>query len=96
MEFLYYVVAETAAAEILHTYRSAIYIVEEDVVEIFHRPFVDDEHTLTVVLLPLLLFAHLALTHFDVVFVGEPFQRLHIRHLLMFHEETDGICRLSA
>ena len=66
------------------------------VTEISHRPFIDDEHALTVALLTLLLFGKLALMYLDVVFLSQPSQCLHIGHLLVLHDEADGIASLSA
>ncbi len=96
MEFLNDVVAESTTSEVLHTDGSAVNVVEKNVMEIFHSPFVNDEHALAVILFPFLLLAEFPFVYFYMIFVGEPAQGFRISHLLMLHDETHGVGRFAA
>ena len=95
-ELAYRVIAEAAAAEILHTNGYTIDIVVKHVLEVVGHPLVDDEHRLAVALLFLFLVREFAFLYLDVVFLCQPAQRLRIGHLLMLHDEAHGIAALSA
>ena len=64
--------------------------------EIVVGPTVNDHHTLAVVVALLLLVGHLALLNLDTILLGHEFQCLDIGHLLVLHNEGDGIATLSA
>ena len=74
----------------------AVGVVVQHILEILHRVFVHDEHRLAFRLFTLLLVGELALLNLDVVFVGQPAQCLGIGHLLVLHDERDGISALAA
>ena len=69
---------------------------EQVIRKILRRPTVHDEHTLAVVVAGDLLGRHLLLPHFDTVTLGHGFQRLGISHILVLHQESDGIAALAA
>ena len=90
------VVAETARAEILQADGHAVGMVAQRVLKIAEGPLVDDEHRLALRLLAPLLIGQLTLLYLDMVFVGQPAQRLGIGHLLVLHDEADGRAALAA
>ena len=55
LKLAYYVVAETTTSEILHTNSYSVGVVLHLILKIFHRPLVDNEHTLTFTLLAFLV-----------------------------------------
>ena len=90
------IVAETARTEILQTDGTAVFMLVQNPLEVFCRPFIHDEHRLALVLLPTLLVGHLALLYLYVILISQPPQCLDIGHLLMFHDEVDRIASLPA
>ena len=96
LEFPDDVVSESSASEILHADGSTIHIILQDVLEVFRRPFIHDEHRFAFVFAQLLLVGHLAFLNLDMVFVSQPSQCLRIGHLLQLHQEVDGVSTLSA
>ena len=89
------VITESTAAEVLHTDGPSVHIVLQDVLEVLRCPFVDDEHRLPFALLLLLLTCQFPLLDLDVIFVGQPAQRIGIGHLFQLHQEVDGVASLS-
>ncbi len=73
-----------------------VHIILQDVLEVFRRPFIHDEHRFAFALALLLLVGHLAFLNLDMVFLGQPAQGLGIGHLLQLHQEVDGISTLAA
>ena len=67
----------------------------QNVLKILGCPLIYYEHRLPFALFTLLIIGKFALFYFYVIFVGEPFERLRICHLLVFHYETHGISALS-
>ena len=89
------VVADSSAAEVLFADSDAVRVVPQHVLEILHRPLVDDKHRLAVALLLTLLVSQLLLLNLDIVFLRQPAQRLGIGDLLVLHQEVDGRSALS-
>ena len=82
--------------EIGHADTHPFGFMEQVIRKILRRPTVHDEHTLAVVVAGDLLGRHLLLPHFDTVTLGHGFQRLGISHILVLHQESDGIAALAA
>ena len=95
-ETLYHIVSEAARAPILHTDGLPVGVVVQDMLVVVGGPLIDNEHALALALLLLLLAGELTFLYLDVVLACEPFQRLHIGHLLVLHDEVDGIAGLAA
>ena len=95
-EALYHIVSETALAPILHADGLPVGVVVQNLLVVVGGPLIDDEHALALALLLFLFAGELTLLYLDVVFVCKPFQRLHIGHLLVLHDEVDGIAGLAA
>ena len=96
LEFPDDVVSESSASEILHADGSSVHIILQDVLKVFRRPFIHDEHRFALAFPLLLLVGHLAFLNLDMVFVSQPSQRIRIGHLLQLHQEVDGVSTLSA
>ena len=90
------VVADASFAEILHADGHTVDMVVEDVLEVVGSPLVDDEHRLALALRLAFFVGELALLNFDVVFLRQPAQCLGIGHLLVLHDEANGVASLSA
>ena len=58
--------------------------------EIAHRPFVDDQHRLTVTLFLLLLVSQLALLDLNIILLCQPAQGFRVSNLLVLHQEVDS------
>jgi len=82
--------------EIGHADTHPFGFMEQVIRKILRRPTVHDEHTLAVIVAGDLLGRHLLLPHFDTVTLGHGFQRLGISHILVLHQERDGIAALAA
>ena len=95
IELLDDVVAKSPGAEILQADGLTVRMVVEQVLEIFLCPFVDDEHRLALRLLLFLLIGQFALVYLDMIFLGEPAQRLRVGELLMLHDERHGVAALA-
>ena len=95
LELLDDVVAYAALAKVLHADGHAVGVLVQRVLEVLHCIFVHDEHRFPLALLALLLVAQFALLNLDMVFVGQPAQRLGIGHLLVFHDEVHGRATLA-
>lgn len=96
LELAHDVVAEPTAAEILHADGYAVGGVVHEVLEIRGSPLIHDEHTLALALLALLIVGEFALLYLDVILACEPSQRLGIGHLLVLHDEANGVAALAA
>ena len=90
------VVTESTAAEILHSDGPSVHVVLQNVLEILRSPIVHDIHGFAFALPLLLLVGHLAFLNLDVIFLGEPAERIGIAHLLQLHQEVDGVSTLAA
>ena len=95
LEFLDDVITESTASEILHTDGTTIDIILKDILEVFRRPLIDDEHRLTLTLSLLFLGTQFTFLDLDVIFLRQPAKGIGIGHLLQFHEEVDGIATLA-
>ena len=89
------VVSESTATEVLHANGYAVGIVLHLVLEVLHSPLVDNEHTLALALLTLLVVGKLALLYLYMILLGKPAQRFGIRHLLVLHYEANRIASLA-
>lgn len=96
LELLDNVVAEAAVAEIRHTDAASVHMVAQDILEIVAGKLVDDEKAFAFALSEFFLVGQFPLLDFDAVFLGEVFQRLGIRHLLVFHDKVYGITPFAA
>ena len=72
VELLYDVVADATTAEILLTDGDTVGIVLHHLLEIVHRPLIDDKHRLALALLLLLLVGQLLLLDLDIIFLRQP------------------------
>ena len=95
LEFLDDVITESTASEILHTDGTTIDIILKDILEVFRRPLIDDEHRLTLTLSLLFLGTQFTFLDLDVIFLRQPAKGIGISHLLQLHEEVDGIATLA-
>ena len=96
VELLDDIVADAAAAEILLANGDAVGVVLQNVLEILHRPIIDDQHRLAVVLLLSLLVGQFLLLNLDVILPCQPAQGLGIGDLLVLYQEVDGRATLAA
>ncbi|EJX09692.1 hypothetical protein EVA_02195 [gut metagenome] len=96
LEFVDDVVAETTLAEVGHADGDTVGMVVEVVAEVVACPFVEHEHAFAHRGGAALLVGLFLLLHLDAVFFRQPFQRLGVGHLFMFHNEVDRIAALSA
>ena len=71
-------------------------MIVEQILKIIAGPLVDDEHRLAPALLLFLAVGQLAFVYFDMVFVRQPSQGLHIGHLLVLHNEPYRVPALAA
>jgi len=89
------VITKAATAKILHSDGHAVGMLVQYALKILARPLIDDKHRLALALLFLLLIGKLTLLDLDVILVGQPPQRLGIGHLLVLHDEIDGVSALA-
>ena len=95
-KFLDDIVAEATRAKILHTEGYAVGVIVQKVVKIVGRPLVDDEHALALALFAFFFVGLFALVYLDVILLSQPAQGFGIGHLLVLHNEADGVSALSA
>ena len=89
------IVADASATEILLTYSDAVGIVLQYLLEVFHRPLIDDKHRFAVALFLLLLVSQFLLLDLNIVFLCQPAKRLGVGNLFVLHEEVDGCSALA-
>ena len=96
LELLDNIVPNSALAEIGQTDGFSIYMVVKYILEIISGIFIDDEEAFADTLRFFLFVGQFAFLDFDVVFLGQPTQGFWIIHLLMFHDEVNGIASFAA
>ena len=89
-EFFDDVVSKSPFVKIGEANGTSFGMIEERIGEIFLCESIHNEHTFALTLLLFFLFALFAFVNFDVIFLGQIFQCLIIRHLLMFHDKMHG------
>ena len=89
------IIADATATEILPADGDTIGIILHHVLEIVHRPVVDDEHRLTVALFLLLLLGEFLFLDLNIIFLRQPAQGLGIGDLFVLHQEVDGRTTLA-
>ncbi len=83
---------EAALLEVGHAHQLALLGVAELVHEEFQGELVDNQQAFTQAALLSFFFALVAFVfQGDAVFLGEVFDGLGVRHLLVFHQELDGV-----
>ena len=96
LEFPDDIISEPSSSEIGHTDSDAIHIMQENILEIFRRPIVDDKHGFPFALALFLFVGQFPLLNFYFIFLGEPAKGIGIGHLFQFHQKVDCIASLSA
>ena len=71
-------------------------MIVEQILKVTACPIVDDKHRLTLTLFLFLTVGQFAFVNFDMIFVRQPSQSLHISHLLMLHNERYRVPSLAA
>ena len=96
LEFSDDIIPETSSSEISHTDSDTIHIMQENILEIFRRPIVDDKHGFSFALALFFFVGQFTLLNFYFIFLGEPAKSIGIGHLFQFHQKVDCIASLSA
>lgn len=69
---------------------------QENILEIFRRPIVDDKHGFSFALALFFFIGQFPFLNLYFIFLGEPAKSIGIGHLFQFHQKVDCIASLSA